>query len=426
MSLVEIVQSKNFSYNKSSKVTIDFDLQKTVSDIICTVVEKGDKALVDFTSRFDGVNLSSIKVSEEDIEKAKDKIPQDIKPILEGAISNIKDFHRNQLSESWIHTHDDGTQLGELVRPLDRAGIYVPGGRAFYPSSMIMNAIPAQLAGVKSIVVVSPPGKNGLPHELVLGICGMLNIKDVYAIGGAHAVAALAYGTETIQPVCKITGPGNKFVAEAKRQVFGKVGIDSIAGPSEILILHDVPNVPVEYLVRDMISQAEHDEEAASILVTTDMETAKKVQARLDELVPTLPRTEIITKSLASKGKIIVVDTIDEGIEITNQIAPEHLEVLLIDESDIEKIRNAGAIFVGRWSSEPVGDYYAGPNHTIPTSGAARYASPLSVRDFQKHSSLIHYSKKRLMDQGENIARFADTEELFGHAAAVRERLKDR
>jgi len=246
----------------------------------------------------------------------------------------------------------------------------------------------------------------------------------VYAMGGAQAIAALAYGTETIQPVCKITGPGNKYVAEAKRQVYGKVGIDSIAGPSEILILHDVPEIPVEFIVRDLISQAEHDEDAQSILITTVPETAKAVQKRLGELVPTLPRKEIIEKSLKNHGKIILVGNIEDGIEISNQIAPEHLELLLIDESKIDCIKNAGAIFIGRWSTEPVGDYMAGPNHTIPTSGAARFSSPLSVRDFQKYSSIIHYSKKRLINQGKQIARFAELEDLFGHAAAITERLK--
>ncbi|MCP4296031.1 MAG: histidinol dehydrogenase [Proteobacteria bacterium] len=252
-----------------------------------------------------------------------------------------------------------------------------------------------------------------------------LSGADVFlAVGGAQSIAAMAYGTDSIAPVCVITGPGNRFVAEAKRQVFGKVGIDSIAGPSEILILHDDPTVPVEYLVRDMISQAEHDESAQSILITTSSKIAEDVRNRLDELVPSLPRKEIIEASLKNNGKIIVVDKIEEGIEISNRIAPEHLELLLTDENQIEQIRNAGAIFVGRWSSEPVGDYFAGPNHTIPTNGSARYASPLSVRDFQKQSSLIHYSKKRLMDQGEEIATFADLEELNGHAEAIRERLR--
>lgn len=402
----------------------DPELQQLVSGIVNRVIHEGDAALLDYTEKFDGVSLESLRVPTEILKKAEAKIDPETRAIFEEAIANIREFHQQQLQHSWATDYEDGTRLGEIVTPMDRAGIYVPGGQAFYPSTLIMNAIPAQLAGVDSIVAVSPPGKNGLPHESVLGLCSMLGIDEIYAMGGAQAVAALAYGTETIAPVCKITGPGNRFVAEAKRQVFGKVGIDSVAGPSEILILHDDPSIPEEYLVRDMISQAEHDQVAQSILITTSMDTAKKVQQRLDELVPTLPRAEVITPSLQNRGKIIVVDKIEDGIAISNQIAPEHLEVLFQDEAMMKLITNAGAIFVGQWSSEPVGDYFAGPNHTIPTSGAARYASPLSVRDFQKHSSLIHYSKERLMQQGEKIAKFADMEELNGHASAIRERLK--
>jgi len=252
-----------------------------------------------------------------------------------------------------------------------------------------------------------------------------LEIDEVYAVGGAQAIAALAYGTESIQPVCKITGPGNRFVAEAKRQVFGVVGIDSVAGPSEIVILHDDPDVPVEYLTRDLLTQAEHDEEARAILITTSRTTAEAVQSRLQALLPTLPRKEIISASLENKGKIIQVDSIEKGIELVNLIAPEHLEVLILDESRLSEIRNAGAVFVGKWSPETVGDYFAGPNHTIPTGGAARYGSPLSVRDFQKHSSLIRYSKRKLSREGEIIARFAELEGLYAHAAAVRVRLTE-
>ena len=424
MNLVPIIKGQDFTDETSGLFATDPELQKIVAGILSRVIQEGDAALLDYTEKFDRVKLESLRVPLETLHAAEAKIDAETRAIFEEAIQNIREFHRHQIQESWHHDFEDGSRLGEIVRPIDRAGIYVPGGKAFYPSSMIMNAVPAQLAGVASIAVASPPGPNGLPHELVLGICSMLGIDEVYSMGGAQAVAALAYGTESIAPVCKVTGPGNKFVAEAKRQVFGKVGIDSIAGPSEILILHDDLSVPIEYLVRDMISQAEHDEVAQAILITTSQETAEKVQKRLDELVPTLPRKEIITASLSGYGKIIVVDLIEEGIDICNQIAPEHLEVLFTDESKLDLVRNAGAIFVGQWSSEPVGDYFAGPNHTIPTSGSARYAAPLSVRDFQKHSSLIRYSKERLLNQGEKIARFADMEELNGHAEAIRERLR--
>ena len=424
MHLVEIIKKDDFKNSERASLISDNETRQLVSEIVFNVIEKGDQGVVEYTRKFDKVNVSQSRVPESKILVAENQIDPQTKAIFETAIENIKAFHKHQIQTEWANIDKDGTRLGELVRPMDRAGIYVPGGRAFYPSSMIMNAIPALLAGVSSIAVVSPPDKDGYPHQLVLGICAMLGINEVYAMGGAQAIAALAYGTETIQPVCKITGPGNKYVAEAKRQVYGKVGIDSIAGPSEILILHDVPEIPVEFIVRDLISQAEHDEDAQSILITTVPETAKAVQKRLGELVPTLPRKEIIEKSLKNHGKIILVGNIEDGIEISNQIAPEHLELLLIDESKIDCIKNAGAIFIGRWSTEPVGDYMAGPNHTIPTSGAARFSSPLSVRDFQKYSSIIHYSKKRLINQGKQIARFAELEDLFGHAAAITERLK--
>ncbi|MDT8447502.1 MAG: histidinol dehydrogenase [bacterium] len=428
MSLVSIATAADFNVKSETRQGPNRKIQNQVSQIIDAVIQGGDQAVLEFAARFDGQELEFLRVPAELIAQAEQEIDAETRRILLGAIENIKDFHRRQLQSSWKVHFDDGTDLGEKVTPLDRVGLYVPGGKAFYPSSMIMNVVPAQLAGVPQVVVASPPGKQGLPHPLVLGLCGMLGIEEVYTMGGAQAVAALAYGTESIVPVAKITGPGNAWVAEAKRQVFGQVGIDSIAGPSEILILHDDPEVPTEYLVRDMLSQAEHDLEAQSILITTSRETALAVQARLDELVPTLPRAEIITASLQNQGKILLVERIEEGIALANQIAPEHLELLVPEEDEedmLDLIRNAGAIFIGQWSSEPVGDYYAGPNHTIPTGGAARYAAPLSVRDFQKHSSLIRYSKKRLLKEGEDIAKFADLEELNAHASAVRVRLEN-
>ena len=426
MSLITITEGDEFRLKKRSVLGTDPELQKKVSLIIKEVIKTGDQALFHYTKKFDNVELSSLRVSRSEIKAAGVAVDSETRQILTNAITNVRDFHQNQCQKSWKKKFADGTCLGELVKPVDRAGIYIPGGKAFYPSTMIMNTIPAQLAEVPSLAVVSPPGRDGLPHPLVLGLCSILGIDEVYNVGGAQAIAALAYGTESIAPVCVITGPGNRFVAEAKREVFGRVGIDSIAGPSEILILHDDPEVPIEYLVRDLISQAEHDESAQSILITTSRDTAKAIQKRLDELVPTLPRRNIIQTSLKNNGQIIVVNKIEEGIAISNKIAPEHLELLLRDENRLGQISNAGAIFVGRWSSEPVGDYYAGPNHTIPTNGSARYASPLSVRNFQKHSSLIHYSKQRLWKQGTEIAAFADLEELNGHAEAIRERLKSK
>ncbi len=424
MSLIEIVKPDKMLAGELSKGAVDPSIVKQVSKIISDVVNSGDEALFDYTMRFDKVQINSVKVPVKKLQEAENRISDDVRQIIEGALDNIRLFHGKQVLESWKNVEENGTVLGEIVRPLDRVGIYIPGGKAFYPSSLIMNAVPAQIAEVPSIAVVTPPGEDGLPHELVLGICSLLGIDEVHAIGGAQAIAALAYGTQSIAPVCKITGPGNRYVAEAKRQVFGIVGIDSVAGPSEILILHDDLSVPVDYIVRDLLTQAEHDEEARSLLITTQKQTALEVQRKIDEIVPSIPRKEIVTKSLQANGKIIVVETIDEGIDIVNKIAPEHLEVLVCDETKLEKIRNAGAIFVGQWSTETVGDYFAGPNHTIPTGGAARYGSPLSVRDFQKHSSLIKYSKSKLLLEGETIAKFAELEDLHAHAAAVRERLR--
>lgn len=403
-------------YDASAK---DDELRTIVADIINKVKTNGDKALYDYANRFDKIIIPSIRVPADQIKDAEKELDDSVRKILEGAIQNVRAFHKNQIQESWEVTHKDGTRLGEKVTALDRVGIYVPGGKAFYPSTVIMNTIPAILAGVPSIAVASPPGTDGMPHKLVLAICSMLDIDEIVISGGAQAIAALAFGTESIQPVCKVTGPGNRFVAEAKRQVFGTVGIDSIAGPSEIVILHDNPDIPIDYLVRDLLTQAEHDEDASAILITDNKEVAIEVQQRIEELVPTLPRKEIIINSLTSNGKIILVECLEEGVDLVNAIAPEHLELMVNDRAIISKIRNAGAIFVGEWSSETVGDYYAGPNHTIPTAGAARFGSPLSVRDFQKHSSIVEYSEKRLMNEMKQIAGFAKLEGLFAHAEAV-------
>jgi len=424
MTLVQITKAVDFknSYAANSNSS-DEKLQQFVLKTIAAVKQKGDDALFEYTSRFDDVQLQTLRVPKNKFHQAEHAITSEVKKIFEQAIKNIKRFHQKQVVKSWRKTYKDGTTLGEIVNPLDRVGIYVPGGKAFYPSTLLMNVLPAQIAGVPSILVASPPGRDGLPHNLVVGICSMLGIDELYAIGGAQAIAAMAYGTESIEPVCKITGPGNRYVAEAKRQVFGQVGIDSIAGPSEIVILHDDPTIPPDYLVRDLLTQAEHDEEARVMLITTQLEAARYVQKRLDKLVPTLPRADIITNSLRQNGRIVLVDNIKDGIDILNKIAPEHVEMLVRDHSKLKLIRNAGAIFVGRWSTETVGDYFAGPNHTIPTNGAARYASPLSVRDFQKHSSLINYSKQRLSKQGDLITKFAELEELYAHAQAVRERM---
>ncbi|MBF0453032.1 MAG: histidinol dehydrogenase, partial [Candidatus Magnetomorum sp.] len=383
-----------------------------------------DAALIDYTKQFDHVDLVSLRIPEKVISDALQALEIRTRDVFERAIENIRKFHQKQRQQSWKETFDDGSQLGQRFSAIDRVGIYIPGGRAVYPSTLMMNAVPAQIAGVPSIVAISPPGASGLPHPLILATCGLLGLDEIYAVGGAHGIAALAYGTESIQSVYKITGPGNAYVTEAKRQVFGTVGIDSIAGPSEILILHDDLDVPIEYMVRDLISQAEHDPDARCTLITVHPKTAQQVAERLEILVPQLPRHTIIEQSLRENGQIILVDDLNQGIDLVNMIAPEHFELLVKDTQVTSKIRNAGAIFVGQWSSEPLGDYYAGPNHTLPTNGAAKYASPLGVHDFQKHSSYIEYTKDRFMAQGKDIVYFAELEELYAHAAAINVRLE--
>jgi len=424
MNLISIIDPSSFLKTYTRFHKRDRNIQKQVTEIIDTVIEKQDKALIDFTKKFDHVDLKNIRVPKQSISDALQSIDSKTQEIFEHAIENVRKFHQKQLQQSWQDTFEDGTKLGQIFSPIDRVGIYIPGGRAVYPSTLIMNAVPAQIAGVQSIVAISPPGKTGLPHPLILATCNLLGLEEIYSIGGAHGIAALAYGTETIKPVFKITGPGNAYVAEAKRQVFGAVGIDSIAGPSEILILHDDIDIPIEYIVRDLLSQAEHDPDARCTLITVHEETAKKVSKRLDILIPQLPRNEIIEQSIRENGRIIVVENLDQGVDLVNTIAPEHFELLVKDKTIVSKIRNAGAIFVGKWSSEPLGDYYAGPNHTLPTNGAAKYASPLGVHDFQKHSSYIEYSKDRVDSQGNDIVYFAELEELYAHAAAIKVRLE--
>jgi histidinol dehydrogenase len=423
--MIPIIDKKTFEQTYTRCHSRDRQIQKQVTDIISTVIEKKDRALFDYTKKFDNVELTTFRVPQNTMFSALEELDRDTRSIFENAIKNVQAFHKKQYQKSWTQVLDDGTKLGQRFTAIDRVGIYIPGGRAVYPSTLIMNAVPAKIAGVPSIVTISPPGPTGLPHSLILATCALLELDEVYSVGGAHGIAALAYGTESIAPVYKITGPGNAYVAEAKRQVFGIVGIDSIAGPSEILILHDDTDIPIEFIVRDLISQAEHDPDARCTVITVSEITAKKIAEQLETLIPQLPRKEIIMQSLQNNGHIICVDHLDEGIELVNTIAPEHFELLVKDTSILPKIRNAGAIFVGQWSSEPAGDYYAGPNHTLPTNGAARYAAPLGVQDYQKHSSYIEYTRDRLMAQGKEIVHFAELEELYAHAAAIKVRLEN-
>ena len=400
------------------------DVSSTVQEILTKVRKSGDAALREYTEQFDKVIPDSWLVHESALEEALDNLEDDLFLVLQQAADNIMLFHERQKTDSQLDFSSDGSILGWKVTPVDSAGIYIPGGRAAYPSTLLMNVIPAQIAEVPRIALVSPPGPSGLPHPLVMATAAFMGLEELYAVGGAQSIAALAYGTESIEKVVKITGPGNAYVAEAKRQVYGTVGIDSFAGPSEIMIVCDREDIPVDYLVRDMLSQAEHDPDAGAFLVTTSEKQAKKVADRLKKLVPALPRKEIIEASFKNRSAIILAEDMEEIFEVVNELAPEHLEVLTKEPfDDLYRIRNAGAIFLGPNTPEPVGDYFAGPNHTLPTSGCAKFSSPLGVQDFVKTSSVISYSAERLQSQGEQIIRFAEEEELFSHAAAIQARL---
>ena len=425
--MMEIKLFEGFqSYCNQLPPPLTEDISSTVSGILEQVRKNGDTALRELTLRFDGVKLDSIRVKPEDLQSALESLDPKLRLVLEKAAENIRSFHQRQKTESQLEFSNDGTMLGWKVTPLDSVGIYVPGGRAVYPSTLLMNVIPAQVAGVSRIAMVSPPNETGLPATLVQASAALLGVEKLYSIGGAQAVGALTWGTDSVPAVVKITGPGNAFVAEAKRQVFGRVGIDSFAGPSEIMVVCDREEMPVEFLVRDLLSQAEHDPEAGAILVTTSREQAENVRNRLQQVIPTLPRREIIEESFASRSALIICKSKQECFDAVNEMAPEHLELLTEDPfQDLHRVRNAGAIFLGPNTPEAVGDYYAGPNHTLPTSGCARFSSPLGVQDFIKTSSVLSYSEERLQCEGPAIIRFAEEEKLFAHAESVRVRMKD-
>ncbi|MFD0589766.1 histidinol dehydrogenase [Paenibacillus sp. GCM10027627] len=396
--------------------------------IVGDVKAEGDAALLRYTEQFDKTKLdaSQLRVTQEEIEAAYEHVDAGFLTALREAAVNIRRFHEKQLRNSWMDAQPDGTLLGQILRPLKRVGVYVPGGKAAYPSSVLMNVIPAQVAGVPEIVMVTPPatgGKEGIdPYILVAA--AEAGVKELYRVGGAQAIAALAYGTATIAPVDKICGPGNIFVALAKRAVYGAVDIDSMAGPSEIAILADEYADPA-YIAADLLSQAEHDEMSSSILVTPSAKLAEAVAEEVERQLSELPREEIARSSIDNFGAILLVDSIKEGIDAINKMAPEHLEILTEDPMQwLGFIENAGAIFLGPYSSEPVGDYFAGPNHIIPTNGTARFSSPVNVDDFLKKSSLIFYSKEALMKNGESIMTLARHEGLEGHARAIEYRLK--
>ncbi|HAL03449.1 MAG TPA: histidinol dehydrogenase [Lachnospiraceae bacterium] len=405
-----------------SRSTNNFDTQeKIVKDVVENIKTNGDKALFDYTKQFDGFELTkdNIRVTDKEIDDAINSLPKEFIRILEEAAENIRDFHEKQKRISWIDTKPDGSILGQKFTPIERVGVYVPGGKAAYPSSVLMNIIPAKVAGVNRIVMVTPPGKTGVINAGTLAAAKIAGADEIYKVGGAQAIAALAYGTESIPRCYKICGPGNIFVALAKKAVYGQVSIDSIAGPSEVLVIADETTNP-RYAAADLLSQAEHDELASVTLISTSKEVADKTLEEINKFTEVLERKDIIKKSLDNFGTIFITDNIDMAIDTVNEIAPEHLEILTKNPFEImPKINNAGAIFLGEYTSEPLGDYLAGPNHVLPTNGTAKFFSPLNVDDFCKKSSIISYSKEALTKVHADVEYFAKQEGLTAHANSV-------
>ena len=402
------------------------EFEGRVNAIISTVKEKRDEAVFSYTKQFDGADIdsSNIKVTKEEIEEAYSLVDPKLLDVIRKALVNIRDYHQKQVQNSWF-TSNDGVILGQKVTALATVGVYVPGGKAVYPSSVLMNVLPAKVAGVDRIVMCTPPGKDGKVYASTLVAAKEAGVDEIYKVGGAQAIAAMAFGTESVPKVDKIVGPGNIYVALAKKAVFGYVSIDSIAGPSEILVLADETANP-RYVAADLLSQAEHDEMASSILITTSMDIAKAVSEEVDKFVAVLSRKEIIQKSLDNYGYILVADNMDDAIAAVNDIASEHMEIVTKDPFHVmTKIRNAGAIFIGEYSSEPLGDYYAGPNHVLPTNGTAKFFSPLSVDDFIKKSSIISYSREALEKVHTNIEQFAECEKLTAHANSIKVRFEN-
>lgn len=403
------------------------EFEGRVNDIIENVRANRDAAIFEYTKKFDGadINADNILVTEEEIAEAYEQVDPKLLDVIRKALVNIRDYHAKQRQFSWFDSDESGIILGQKVTPLEKVGVYVPGGKAVYPSSVLMNVLPAKVAGVKNIVMTTPPGADGKVYPSTLVAAREAGVDKIYKVGGAQAIAALAFGTESIPKVDKIVGPGNIYVALAKKAVFGYVSIDSIAGPSEILVLADETANP-RFVAADLLSQAEHDEMASAILITTSQTLAEQVSAEVDKFVAELSRKEIITKSLENYGYILVADNMEDAIATANEIASEHLELVTKNPFEVmTKIRNAGAIFIGEYSSEPLGDYFAGPNHVLPTNGTAKFFSPLSVDDFIKKSSIISYSREALQPVYKDIVQFAECEKLTAHANSIRVRFED-
>lgn len=408
----------------SKKFDFDDDIYKTAKSIVDNVKKNGDKALLEYTEKFDKVKLDSLAVSEDEIAEAYENVDDKFLQALRESIKNVSDFHRKQIRQNWFDYQ--GGMTGQLINPLQRIGAYAPGGRAPYPSSAVMTIVPARTAGVEEIVVVSPPGKDGRlnPHTLVA--MKESGADEIYKAGGAQAIAALAYGTETIKPVDKIVGPGNIYVTLAKKQVYGIVDIDMLAGPSEVLVLADSTARP-DFIAADLLSQAEHDPMAVPVLITDDCDIMDKVEKELQKQLPVLEKSDIARQSLEDNGLFILVDNIKEGIDYANKFAPEHFELVVEEPLQyLAKIKNAGAVFIGEYSSEPLGDYLAGPNHVLPTSGTARYASPLNTDDFLKKSSIIYYQRDELAQVKDSVIELAELEGFTAHAGAVKKRFEDK
>lgn len=399
-----------------------FDVDLKVTEILKNVKSRKDEALFEYTKQFDGAALKEMRVSEKEIDDAIKLVDDELIEIMKEAATNIREYHKLQKEKTWLQTKENGIILGQLITPIQRVGIYVPGGKAVYPSTLLMNVIPAQIAQVESIAIVTPPNKDGTINPLILAAARIVGITEIYKVGGAQAIGALAYGTQTINPVSKIVGPGNIYVARAKRAVYGLVDIDMIAGPSEICVVADQYANP-KFVAADLLSQAEHDEMASAILVTHDRELALNVIREVESQSETSVRKDIIEESLSGYGYIFLTKDIESSIALANELAPEHLELMVKDPfSYLPKIKNAGAIFLGDFTPEPIGDYFAGPNHTLPTSSSAKFSSPLGVYDFMKKSSIVYYPKSALDEVADKVIKFAVSEGLDAHANALRVR----
>lgn len=423
---------KIYDYDKVDKSelfirdSIPTNVEGTVSEIIANVIKNGDEALKEYCRKFDKAELESLEVTAEEIDEAFSLVEDEFIEVLKLAAGNIREFHEKQVRTSFILNNKKGVVMGQKVTPIEKVGLYVPGGTAAYPSTVLMDSIPAKIAGCSEIVMVTPPNKDGKINPAILAAAKIAGVDRIFKVGGAQAVAALAYGTESIGKVDKIVGPGNAFVAEAKKQVFGKVSIDMIAGPSEILVVAD-GSCNAEHVAADLLSQAEHDKMATAVLVTDSKELAQKVSEELERQIPLLPRAEIARASIDNNGKIIVADTLDAAIDIANELAPEHLELCVDNPFDyLDAIKHAGSIFMGKNCPEALGDYLAGPNHTLPTSGTARFSSPLSVDDFVKKTQYTYFTKEALDEVADSVALFAEKEGLSAHARSATVRCKNQ